>query len=476
MAPRITGFTPPNGAPGTSVTIAGANFAGVTSVRFNGINAVFAFVSSTQITATVPANATTGTIGVTTAPGGTATSAASFVVAPRITSFSPSTGAVGAGVTINGANLAAASSVTFNGAAAAITTNTQVKITATVPAGATTGRIAVTTAPGTATSATDFTVRLTPAISSFSPGSGAVGVTVVITGTNFGGATSVKLNGVAAPFTVNSGTQITMTVPGNATTGPIAVTTPGGTATSGTSFTVAPRITSFTPTNGVIGTSVTINGANFTGTSTVTFNGTAATTVTVNTPIKITTTVPAGATTGKISVTTPADTAISSGSFAVKPAIGGFTPGSGAVGAQVTINGTGFTGATSVKINGFSAAFTVNSGGTQITMTVPGNATTGLIAVTTRAGTARSATSFTVAPRITSFSPAHGGIGATVAINGVNFTGATSVTFNGTPAPGHVVNSAVKITVTVPAGASTGKIGVTTAADTATSANDFMIP
>ena len=74
-----------------------------------------------------------------------------------------------------------------------------------------------------------------------------------------------------------------MTVPGNATTGPIAVTTPGGTATSATSFTVAPRITSFTPTNGVIGTSVTINGANFTGASTVTFNGTAATTFTVNT-------------------------------------------------------------------------------------------------------------------------------------------------------------------------------------------------
>ena len=207
---------------------------------------------------------------------------------------------------------------------------------------------------------------------------------------------------------------------------------------------MAPRITSFTPTNGVIGTSVTINGANFTGTSTVTFNGTAATTLTVNTPIKITATVPAGATTGKIAVTTPAGTAISSGSFAVKPTIAGFTPGSGAVGAQVTINGTAFTGATSVRINGFAAAFTVNPGGTQITMTVPGNATTGPIAVTTPAGTATSATSFTVAPRITSFTPAHGAIGASVAINGVNFTGATSVTFNGTPAPGHVVNSAVE--------------------------------
>ncbi len=62
---------------------------------------------------------------------------------------------------------------------------------------------------------------------------------------------------------------------------------------------MAPRITSFAPANGVIGTSVTINGANFTGTTAVTFNGTAATTVTVNTAIKITATVPAGATTGQ---------------------------------------------------------------------------------------------------------------------------------------------------------------------------------
>ena len=182
----------------------GANFTGVTSVRFNGIAAAFNVDQPTQITATVPANAKTGSIVVTTSPGGTATSAASFIVAPRITSFTPSTGTAGTSVAINGANFAGASSVTFNGTAAAFTVNTPVKITATVPAGATTGPIAVTTAAGTATSATSFTVSVTPAISGFSPGSGGVGVSVTITGTNFSGATSVKLNGLTAPFTVNS--------------------------------------------------------------------------------------------------------------------------------------------------------------------------------------------------------------------------------------------------------------------------------
>ena len=177
----------------------------------------------------------------------------------------------------------------------------------------------------------------------------------------------------------------------------------------------------------------------------------------------------------KIAVATTAGTATSTGSFTVKPTIANFTPGSGAVGTVVTIAGTGLTGATSVKLNGLAATVQVDSS-TQIRASVPANATSGTLSVTTPAGTATSATSFTVAPRIASFTPAHGGAGASVAINGANFTGATSVTFHGTAAASYVVNSAVKIMATVPAGASTGKIGVTTPAGTVTSAGDFTIP
>ena len=54
------------------------------------------------------------------------------------------------------------------------------------------------------------------------------------------GDDSVKFNGAAADFTVNSDTQITATVPAGATTGPISVTTPAGTATSATDFFVSP--------------------------------------------------------------------------------------------------------------------------------------------------------------------------------------------------------------------------------------------
>ena len=83
-----------------------------------------------------------------------------------------------------------------------------------------------------------------PTITSFTPTSGAVGISVMIMGTNFTGATGVTFNGTTAPgFVVNLPTQITVSVPAGATTGPIAVTTPGGTATSPTSFVVNPAPT-----------------------------------------------------------------------------------------------------------------------------------------------------------------------------------------------------------------------------------------
>jgi uncharacterized protein (TIGR03437 family) len=77
------------------------------------------------------------------------------------------------------------------------------------------------------------------------------------------------------------------------------------------------------------------------------------------------------------------------------PTISGFSPASGAVGSSVTVTGTNFTGASSVKFNGQVASFTVNSA-TQITATVPNCSSTGTISVTTAGGTANSATSFSV--------------------------------------------------------------------------------
>jgi len=166
-------------------------------------------------------------------------------------------------------------------------------------------------------------------------------------------------------------------------------------------------------------------------------------------------------------------------SVVAAPAISSFSPSSGPPGATVTIAGSGFTGATSVTFNGAAAAFTVASD-TQITATVPSGATSGPISVTTSGGTATSTAGFSVTaavptPTISGFSPAKGPVGASVTLNGTNFTGATAVTFNSVPATTFTVVSDQEITATVPSGAKSGPISVTTGAGTATSSTAFHV-
>jgi hypothetical protein len=78
-------------------------------------------------------------------------------------------------------------------------------------------------------------------------------------------------------------------------------------------------------------------------------------------------------------------------------------------------------------------------------------------------------------PTLTSFSPSSGAAGTPVVLTGTGFTGATLVSFNGTAAPGFVVNSPTQITVSVPAGATTGLIAVVTPGGLATSATAFTV-
>jgi uncharacterized repeat protein (TIGR03803 family) len=149
------------------------------------------------------------------------------------------------------------------------------------------------------------------------PTSGMVGTAVTILGTKLTGATSVTFGGIAATFTVVSPSEITTTVPAGALTGSVNVTVGATTLTSAQTFRVTPTIASFSPPSGPVGTSVTITGTGLTQTSKLTFNGTVATTFMANSDTQVTATVPTGATTDKIEITTPGGTAKSATSFTV---------------------------------------------------------------------------------------------------------------------------------------------------------------
>jgi hypothetical protein len=229
--------------------------------------------------------------------------------APIIGTFTPTSGASGTVVTINGTNLTGATAVSFGGtAAASFTVNSATIITATVGNGST-GNISITTPSGTATSAGTFTVVTKPTITGFSPTSAASGASIVITGANFNGATAVGCGGTAvASFTVNSSTQITAVL-GNGDTGNITVVTPGGTATSSAIFTFLykPVINAFSPMTAASGNSVVILGQYFTGTTAVSFGDTPATSFSIDSDYQITAIVGSGSS-GAVSVTSPGGT------------------------------------------------------------------------------------------------------------------------------------------------------------------------
>lgn len=466
--PTVTSFTPTSAAAGATVTINGTNFTGVTQVRFGGTNAAsFTFISATQVTAVVAAGAS-GSVSVITPDGTGSLPGFTFIPAPTITSFTPTSRGTGLTVTITGTGFTGATAVSFGGTAATsfmVVSATQ--ITAVVAAGAT-GSVSVTTPGGTANLA-GFTFVLPPTITSFAPTTAAGGATVTITGTNFTGATAVSFGGTAAAsFMVISATQINAVVAAGGATGNVSVTTNGGTATlGGFTFIPPPTITSFTPTSGGLGATITINGTNFTGATLVEFGGTAASSFTIVSATQITAVVNTG-TSGLVRVTTPGGIATQAGfNFIPAPTITSFTPTMRGTGMTVTITGTNFTGATAVSFGGTAAASFMVVSATQINAVVAAGAT-GSVSVTTPGGTGTLAGfTFVPVPTITGISPTSAMAGATVTINGTNFSTATGVSFGGTAATSFMIVSATQITAVVGPGAS-GNVVVTTAGGTGT--------
>jgi hypothetical protein len=130
-------------------------------------------------------------------------------------------------------------------------------------------------------------------------------------------------------------------------------------------------------------------------------------------------------------------------------------------------------------------------GGTLVADYLPGNvdlmSVTGTGVTTDYSGTARNnsvpamgALEYGITPgsnslHISSFMPVTGAVGSSVAITGTNFTGASALSFNGTPVVAYTVNSATSITATVPAGATTGPIAVSIACGPFTDVNNFTV-
>jgi WD40 repeat protein len=466
LAPQADAVLPSSGAIGVPFTINGTGFgnyvANYTRVLIGGTTAPLTLWTDTQIKGTVPGSLAAGDYELVVERelnGGTAaTQPLAFkVLAPELYAIIPTSGSIGVGFTLMGANfgnyVANYTRVLIGGATAPLTLWADSQIKGTVPGSLVSGTYDVTVERelngGLArSSAVQFTL-VAPVVASVAPSSGAIGVPFTINGSSFGnyvaGYTKVLIGGTTAPLTLWSDTQIKGTVPGSLAAGDYELLVErelnGGTITTQpAAFKVlAPEIAAISPSSGAIGVPFTINGANFgnyvANYTRVLIGGTTAP-LTLWTDTQIKGTVPGGIEAGEREVYV--ERALNGGlvrtSSAVFNVLGitasAITPSSGPIGVPFTITGSGFgnyvANYTRVLIGGATAPLTLWTD-TQIKGTVPGALAPGeqevYVERALNGGVTRSAAlSFlTAQPYLAQVTPSTAAVLAPFTITGYNF-------------------------------------------------------
>ena len=335
----------------------------------------------------------------------------------------------------------------------------------------------------------------TPTIASVSATTGRRGQAIDIVGTNLGDAlgqsvilytpATSKVAAISTPVTVLSvnaaRTRMTVLSPSATQKGTFRVTNSGGTASAPAAFTASssatakPTITMAASVVKEVGSEITLAGTNLASATSITIGS-------VNAPFRIVTattvviTVPAGVVSGsKISATNPGGVTTTS-KYVYQAAVVATTTAAAKVGQTVTITGSSLK-ATSVVFGGNKSAKPVINDGETLTVVVPTGALTGLIKITTGAGVVYTP-SFTVTPptpTVTSFTPTTGKKGVTVVtVKGTALTGAT-VKIGTTSVTLSAGASSTSFKFVIPAGATSGKITVTTGGGSVISASTLTI-
>ncbi len=262
------------------------------------------------------------------------------------------------------------------------------------------------------------------------------------------------------------------------------------------------HINSLSPSSGVIGTTVTINGTGFTSDNTINFGNGAIMHVSSSNGTTLTFTVPSYLNAacyysypsclmpsqqvmpGSYNVTVqngngtsnPVQFTVTSNPPSTQPAITSLSPSSGSAGTIVTINGSGFYGNNTVYFGGSIVSATASSNGQMLSFTVPEYITPcgpGMyctmmarlvtpgnydVKVINNTGTSNSV-NFTVTStnpgttlQINSLNPTSGQIGQTVTVQGSGFDATNNIVHFGNGAAGKVssTNNGTLLTFTVP--------------------------
>ena len=423
--PAISSISPATlsaGASAQTITIMGSGFISSSVIEVGGVAEVTTYVSSTELTATVPAAQLASgaqlpivvSNGSTTSSSGTPVNLVVNNPSPTIASVSPSVELVNSSssvVTVTGTNFVSTTAININGSARPTTYTSATQVSATLTAAdlsaaGTLSLTAVNPTPGGGTSAAASLAVNNPPIGAIqlNPSVLLVGTTtpatITVTGNTFVPGTVIQVNGQSRTTTYVNATTVTFvaTVADQTVQTTFYVTATNPAPGGGTSAyailnisppTLTPVISAVSPNSFFAGsgaTTISITGTGLTANSIVDWNGT---------PIATTfyagygggglsATVPQSdlTTAGTASVTVNSPTATPSLSNAISvtitnppvPTLTSISPDSGQINTAntLTLTGTGFTALSAATINGEPVPCTLN-GPTQITCQVPGS-------------------------------------------------------------------------------------------------------
>ncbi|MBI3072048.1 MAG: IPT/TIG domain-containing protein [Deltaproteobacteria bacterium] len=500
--PHVSSIVPSTGpsSGGTPVTIYGTDFADAGGATLGGVPLTqFLVVNPTTITG-VTASLSEGqqNVVVTNALFGSSPETVLFAVTPNftVTSISPKAGSQDGGIsiTITGSSFSDAGFIAGWGSTTLVSSTT---MSITIPAGQGTKVVSVTMGETkTCADASDCTFNYMPGptLSGITPvlGPTAGGTSVEFTGANLASVTGVTFgSNPAGSFVYEPGTgKVFATTPaGPAGNAAVVLTTPYGMANAPTAFryVAPPTITSVMNTGVTPNVNegsasspapVTITGTNFVDASVSFDGGGLLSSIVVVNETTITATTPSGPGPGYVTATVSSAGGVGSlGNafyYTVGPSVTGISPDAGpyAGGTAVSIIGSGFSPATTVRLHGVADGGTLLSkvfvNPTLITGTTPAASGAGSAPITAYNTTG----SGTLAPgfaydssndlAITSVTPSMGTVEGSVpvVIFGRNFGGVTSVLFDGGPVLSMFVVSGNQINVTTPASAYTGRVDV----------------
>ncbi len=477
---------PAAATPGSRVVLHGVGFSTTVAsnhVTLHGRPLRVLHATPTQLDVDLPLDATTGTLTVDVPGSGHyETGDAIFVgPAPVVRSIDPPSGSPGARVTLHGDHLGSdprTVTVTLGTLPMTVVSVAPGEIIATVPEGAVTARVNVTSAGiGPVPSPTDFTVLEALTVSSVAPRSGDVGDRVTLTGTGFSPTVTqdqVLLGSVPARVVSATATQIVVEVP-EGHSAPWYVTVQGnGSTHTREGFIVArrPRILSVEPDRGPPGSSVTLHGENLPADralASVRLNGLEAP-ITAFSHDAVVVTVPANAQSGRFELIgrlqgtgrAPTDFLV------VSPVtLREVVPPAGPVGSSVTLRGQGFEpDVTRLNVHmGALLLHPTQASTTEITFAVPRGARGGIITV---AADGRQTVSshdpfmVTLPPTVQGFAPLHGPVGTRITLRGSNLgtiVGNIGVNLGMLACPVAAVTPTT-VTCVVPEGASSGRLTV----------------